>query len=196
DSLRRANPLRVLYAESELQDIEYTRRHFAVNADHLRLSTVASGSEFLKVLQQDQNYDVLLLDLHTSELNALELLRELRLTLKIDLPTVLLCQSGDEELARQGLKLGASTYVLKAPGYLYELPLQIEEAHSRAAIQRREAALQTSEARNRALLNAIPDVMFLLTRDGIYLDYHAKEKDLLLVPPEHFLGRNVSEVMP
>ena len=196
DSLRRTRPLRVLYAESHQQDVENTRRHFAVYADHLHLSTVSTASELLDVLQQDPNYEVLVLDLHTSELNALELLRELRLTLKIDLPTVLLCQAGDEELARQGLKLGASTYVVKAPGYLYELPLQIEEAHSRAEIQRHEAALETSEARNRALLNAIPDVMFLLTRDGTYLDYHAKEKDLLVVPPEQFLGRNVSEVMP
>ena len=196
DSLRRANPLRVLYAESELQDIEKTRRHFAAYADHLHLNAVSSGAELLTVLREDQNYDVLLLHLHTSELNALELLRELRLTSKIDLPAVLLCEAGDEELARQGLKLGASTYVVKTPGYLYELPLQIEEAHSRAENKRREAALQASEARNRALLNAIPDLMFVLTRDGIYLDYHAKETDLLLVPPEQFLGRNISEVMP
>jgi len=196
DSLRRAKPLKVLYAESELPHIDNTRRHFAVHADHLRLTNVPTASELLTVLRQDEKYDVLLLDLHTSELDALEFLRDLRLTFKLDLPTVLLCQAGDEELARQGLKLGASTYVMKAHGYVYELPLQIEEAYSRAEIQRREAALESSEARNRALLNAIPDLMFVLTRDGIYLDYHAKEEALLLLSPKEFLGRNVSEVMP
>lgn len=196
DSLRRANPLKVLYAESDSEDVENTRRHFAVHADHLHLHTVSTASELLAVLQQGESYDVLLLDLHTSELNALEFLRELRLTFKLDSPTVLLCRVGDEELARQGLKLGASAYVVKAPGYLYELPLQIEEAHSRAEIGRREAALETSEARNRALLNAIPDLMFLLTRGGTYLDYHAKERERLFAPPEQFLGRNVSDVMP
>ncbi len=196
DSLRRANPLHVLYAESDLQHLENTRRHFAVHADHLHLNAVSNASELLNALRQDENYDVLLLDLHTSELDALEFLREVRLRFKIDLPTVLLCRAGDEELARQGLKLGASSYVVKSPGYLYELPLQIEEAHSRAEIRRRDAALQASEARNRALLNAIPDLMFLLTRDGTYLDYHAKEKDLLVTLPEQFIGRNVSDVMP
>ncbi len=34
-------------------------------------------------------------------------------------------------------------------------------------------ARKKSEARNRALLNAIPDLMFRLARDGVFLDHHA-----------------------
>ena len=94
------------------------------------------------------------------------------------------------------MQLGAANYVVKRPGYLFELPLQVEDAHSRAELRRRERALQQSEARNRALLNAIPDLMFLISRDGTYLDYHAKSTELLITPPEKFLGKNVSEVMP
>ncbi len=40
DAARRAHPLKVLYAENELQDIEPTRRHFDVHANHLRLEVV------------------------------------------------------------------------------------------------------------------------------------------------------------
>jgi PAS domain S-box-containing protein len=135
------------------------------------------------------------MDFHLPELNALEVLRELRLTHRQDLPVVLVCREGDEELARQGLKLGASSYLVKSPGYLYQLPWELEEAHSRADLLRREAALQASEARNRAILNAIPDLMFLLDRDGTYLDYHAKDPKLLLVPPQQFLGKKIREVL-
>src|SRR6185295_6803563 len=44
--------------------------------------------------------------------------------------------------------------------------------------------------------NAIPDWMFLLSRDGTYLDYHAKAPELLVVPPEQFLGKKVSDIFP
>lgn len=197
DAVRRF-PLNVLYAESELADVESTRSHFVVHAPHLRLNVASSGQEVLSALRNDsgQRYDVLVMNVDLPETSALEVLKELNITLKQDLPVVLVCRVADAEVARQGLKLGASNYVMKNPGYLYELPLHIEDAHSHAELRQRESELQRSEERNRALLNAIPDLMFLLTRDGTYLDYHTKSDDLLFIPPENFLGKNVSEVMP
>jgi rsbT co-antagonist protein RsbR len=59
-----------------------------------------------------------------------------------------------------------------------------------------EENLRASEQRNRALLNAIPDLMFLLTPDGTFLDYKADNSGDLILPPEAFLNRNVSEVLP
>jgi signal transduction histidine kinase len=56
---------------------------------------------------------------------------------------------------------------------------------------RREALLQ-----NNAMLRALPDMMFLLSRDGVYLDYHARDPTDLLVPPSSFLGRNMREILP
>lgn len=53
-----------------------------------------------------------------------------------------------------------------------------------------------SEARNSAFLRALPDLMFVQTRDrGVYVDYSAKRTDLLL-PPELFLGRSMHDVLP
>jgi PAS domain S-box-containing protein len=57
-------------------------------------------------------------------------------------------------------------------------------------------ALQKSEARVRALLEAMPDMIFELSGDGVFLDsIHARGVDTLL-PPEEFLGKNIWEVMP
>jgi signal transduction histidine kinase len=56
---------------------------------------------------------------------------------------------------------------------------------------RREALLQ-----NNAMLRALPDMMFLLSRDGVYLDYHARDPTDLLGPPSGFLGRNMREILP
>lgn len=59
-----------------------------------------------------------------------------------------------------------------------------------------EEELRASERRNRALLEAMPDLMFLLSADGVFLDYKADRSGTLLMPPEAFLGRRVNEVLP
>jgi PAS domain S-box-containing protein len=58
------------------------------------------------------------------------------------------------------------------------------------------AALRQSEARQRALLTAMPDLMFRNHRDGTFLDYHAGNENQLAVPPEQFLGHKTTDVLP
>ena len=69
---------------------------------------------------------------------------------------------------------------------------------ARIAIEQRRAsqALQHSEARNQAILRAIPDWMFLTTLDGVFLDFHAKDPAALHAPPAAFLGRRIRDVLP
>ena len=59
-----------------------------------------------------------------------------------------------------------------------------------------EQALAGINLRNQAILRAIPDMMFILDRNGNYLDYYARDGGVLLYPPNEFLGRNVREVLP
>jgi PAS domain S-box-containing protein len=59
-----------------------------------------------------------------------------------------------------------------------------------------EVALQQSEARNRAFVNAIPDLMFRLQRDGTYLDVKAENVSDLLIDPTQAIGQTVYDVLP
>jgi len=59
-----------------------------------------------------------------------------------------------------------------------------------------ENALRDSQARNRALVGAIPDLLFVQDRAGVYIDYHANNPQLLIAQPEVFLGHTAWEVMP
>jgi PAS domain S-box-containing protein len=62
-----------------------------------------------------------------------------------------------------------------------------------------EAALETIgrvEHRNRALLDALPDPMIRVSRDGTYLDVRAEDHSQLLFPPEELIGRNIRDVLP
>jgi PAS domain S-box-containing protein len=72
-------------------------------------------------------------------------------------------------------------------------------AHRAAAeIERRRSvlALQKSESKNRAILKAFPDLMFVQDREGTLLDYYTKDEGELYLRPEQFLGRKVHEVLP
>lgn len=59
-----------------------------------------------------------------------------------------------------------------------------------------ENALRESEERNRALLKANPDMMFVFDRNGVFIDYSAGIDSPLLLSPEFFIGKNIFEVMP
>jgi PAS domain S-box-containing protein len=62
--------------------------------------------------------------------------------------------------------------------------------------RRAEAALQQADERHTAMLRAIPDLMFVILRDGTYVDYNARDETLLFAPPSAFLGRTVRQIMP
>lgn len=59
-----------------------------------------------------------------------------------------------------------------------------------------EEALAEINVRNQAILRAIPDMMFIMDRNGVYLDYYARDVGTLLRAPNEFLGKSVREVLP
>ncbi|MGC3971376.1 MAG: PAS domain S-box protein [Pirellulales bacterium] len=62
--------------------------------------------------------------------------------------------------------------------------------------KRAEAALRSSESRHRALVEALPDLMFRFDAAGNIIDYHAPPDAQLLTTPDRFLGRHTREFMP
>jgi len=54
-----------------------------------------------------------------------------------------------------------------------------------------ESRLAESEAHNRALLEAIPDMMFVISADGVFLEFHTNEDNRPLQPPDTFLGKHI-----
>lgn len=59
-----------------------------------------------------------------------------------------------------------------------------------------EAALRESEAQNRALVHAIPDLVFVNKRDGEYLAAHAPDTRLLASPPGTIVHRRIGDLLP
>ena len=62
--------------------------------------------------------------------------------------------------------------------------------------KRAEDALRSSMATNRAILNAIPDLIFRISKAGIIVNFKAAKDNNLLTPEQEFLGKYIGEVFP
>ncbi len=56
--------------------------------------------------------------------------------------------------------------------------------------------LQASEAQHRAMLDTLPDLLFELNRQGVYLSVHANDASRLAAPADQLLGRRLGEILP
>ena len=62
--------------------------------------------------------------------------------------------------------------------------------------QDRQSELQRSEARMRAMLEAVPDMIFELKKDGTIMHFVPSSSIPPILPPEEFLGKTIAQVLP
>ncbi|WP_266205705.1 PAS domain S-box protein [Pontibacter kalidii] len=63
-------------------------------------------------------------------------------------------------------------------------------------LRRAQEVLMASEEKNRAILAAIPDLMFIIDGQGQYLDMRNEEQKHLFVPKEQLVGQNIYQLLP
>ena len=64
------------------------------------------------------------------------------------------------------------------------------------SIKETEIELRLSQTKTNALLEAIPDKMFVQNFEGDYIDWYAKNTEELLMPPKEFMGKNMKVIQP
>ncbi len=67
---------------------------------------------------------------------------------------------------------------------------------ARKRIRERTASLEKSEARYRTLVENLPDLIFKLDKNYVFIDHHASPESILYAPPEEFLGQSVLKMLP
>ena len=82
---------------------------------------------------------------------------------------------------------------------LEEDPLLVEAVAAAAAMalenEQRLAALADAQARIQALVDAFPDLIFRMDRDGKYLEFKGRPEDLA-VPPDRLVGAKAHDILP
>lgn len=161
--------------------------------------------------------DLILLDVMMPEMDGYEVCRRLKTdegTRKI--PVIFLSALSDVGDKMKAFEVGGVDYVTKPFEraevlsrveihlQLCRLQIDLEEKNSSLEEEIRERqkaqkALEISEAKNRTILEAVPDIMFRIDAEGSFLDYRLPEKNEVKSPEfpqkEDCAGKNISEVL-
>ncbi|MCK9260005.1 MAG: EAL domain-containing protein [Azoarcus sp.] len=193
---RRSRPVRVLYAEHHLFDIDLTLRRLAQSAPHLRIDVVRGPDAVLSRLQSAAKttpYDVLLLDYVLPGMNALDLTKALRRDHQLDIPIVVVTGQGSEETAAQALRLGVSDYLIKHDGYLHELPVVLDNAFRQAELVRERTALRALTERlrlNSAVIDSTQDGVLITDLEGKIVSVNRAFTELTGYSRDDAIGQN------
>ncbi|HEX3053334.1 MAG TPA: PAS domain-containing protein [Aggregatilineaceae bacterium] len=105
-------------------------------------------------------------------------------------------KSKQVEVMELGSLIGSSyfEYEFRAIPYARdEVLLMVRDITERKQEQR---ALERSEARYKALMNALPDLLLRVDKNGIYRDLKTTEAIPLVMPPEAFLNKPITDLSP
>lgn len=107
-------PLRILIVDDDSVDRMMIRRVLrGTNLEFAEVAEVGCGRDAIATLT-DTNYDCVFLDYRLPDLDGLQLVQQLRLEAELTLPIIVLTGQGDQEIAVQLMKAGASDYLVKA----------------------------------------------------------------------------------
>jgi len=60
--------------------------------------------------------------------------------------------------------------------------------------KRLEEVIQVSNSRNEAILAAMPEMMFILTSDGVFVDFKTEMETELAIPPGEIIGKHLLDI--
>ena len=138
-------------------------------------------------------FDLCFFDYHLGADTGLDLLRTVRND-GFDRPIVMLTGQGDEAVAVEAMKSGATDYIAKGSLTAEILDASIrhatrlyEEARQRRQVER---AFRVSEARYRELVNHLPVIVCELSPDGEAIFVNEAVGDITGYKPDDFLGKD------
>jgi diguanylate cyclase (GGDEF)-like protein len=148
-----------------------------------------TGREALALLVAHKP-DLVLLDVELPDTNGFDLCGRIRATPGgADIPIVMVTGHNDTESIERAFMVGATDFVHK-PVLWQTLPQRIEFI---LRAQDNLRSLKISEQKNRALLQALPDTLYIVNTEGVLLEHITGAE---LSATSNLVGRTLEEVIP
>lgn len=136
-----------------------------------------NGVECLEILNSDELFDLVLLDIMMPKMDGWETLKNIRKTpICKDIPVIMLTAANEDQKMVTGLKIGADDYIVK-PFVLPNLLARIE------AVLRRSRTTQNKSQKSNVTINQINQFNSLTRR----------EKDVLLLVTQGENNKSIAE---
>jgi len=175
-ALRNSDTLRVLLFEDNPDDAELCRRVLSKHHSRVHLDVVATLDEFNDRLQTT-SYELILSDYALGKWTAVDVQAFLR-NQNRDIPMILVTGALGEEKAVECIKNGMADFILK--DRLERLPVAISRVLEEKKLQdenrRTDSSLRESEAKFRALADAIPAAIFIEEQGNFHYVNRAAEE--------------------
>ena len=177
----------ILVVDDDLTAITLMRA--ALQKAGFAVSTALDGMEGLRQFRAKPS-DIVLLDVDMPGMSGFEVCAALRLEAPL-LPIVMVTGFDDFRSVDAAYVAGATDFIAKPINWT------LLGHRMRYLLRGYQTVLDlgTAEARNTALLTALPDLLFELDIEGRYVRYHPPRSQLLPTPGENFIGKTVEEVL-
>ncbi|MBN1254213.1 MAG: MEKHLA domain-containing protein [Deltaproteobacteria bacterium] len=187
--MAQSDPIRILYIEDDPGLARLVQKRLQRSGYMVDIAT--DGEQGVAKYEAD-SYDLMFVDQNLPVYDGLEVIRILG-SKGILPPTIMITGSGDERVAVESMKLGASDYIVKdtGAGYLELLPSAIEKILQQ---RRAEEALRESQEQYRTLFEGSKDAVYITTRDGMFIDANQAALDLFDYTMEEMRQINAQKI--
>lgn len=159
--------VKMLLIEDDLSHAELIMRELKrVDLCSQSIRHEPSGEGGLECLQRE-DIDLVLLDYSLPRMNGLEVLRKMK-GMDYDIPVIIVTGQGNEKLAVEAMKLGATDYVIKSDNYLVALPLLVEKTLKK---YQTDKAYRNLESIYQTIVENSIDAIILTDESGVITFY-------------------------
>ena len=154
--------------------------------------TLASDGRDALHLFGSARFDMVMLDVDMPDMSGFEVCVQMRAEVGRLLPILMVTGMDDVGSVEHAYQSGATDFISKPINWalIGHRVKYLLRGHQTLV------DLGAAQARNAAILQAIPDLLFEMDLQGRHLECHSPRSELLAVPVEQLLGRTVDEVMP
>ncbi len=141
---------------------------------------------------QAEPCDMVMLDVEMPDLGGHEVCMALRALVGPLLPIVMVTGMDDLHSIEAAYQSGATDFISKPVNWA----LLGHRVHYLFRSHQAMKDLRAAEARNEAVLNAIPDLLFEVDIDCRFLECRAPRSEFLVSDPADFLGKTANDILP